>query len=124
MMCYFAISMLEEVCKQLKEAHITVADLKKIEQNSKQMEQLLCKSGSTLRDESEEGSAGVASSDWMLGVLQERMEEYKMLQHHQGLLLNLCQHVPKIKGGYMGIYNIFCLHCSCTRTSNYINTFK
>ena len=114
MMCYCAISKLEEVCKQLQEADITVADLEKMEQNSKQME-LLCKSGSTRQNESEEGSAGIVSSDWMLGVLQERLDEYKMLQHCRGLLLNLCRHVPKIKGRYMYVYTmLFCLYYMCT----------
>ena len=97
MICSIAISKLEEVYRQLEEADIRVADLKKIEENYKQME-LLCKSGTTQQDKSVKRSAGVLSGDMMLSILQKRMKEYQMLQHHQGLLLSLCQSISQIRG--------------------------
>ncbi len=86
--CLRAVSVLADMCDQVRRGNITLWDLRNITKAKEQMKQL-CQAASKNGAQKEQLSFKSVEA-----ALVSRMEEYRVFAEHQQHLSHLCNHIP------------------------------
>ena len=109
MMCVYAHTNLEQVCKQLIEGSISIKELQKISSKMEQMKRL-CTAASTNGNQKQEPQQQQFAFQNIKAALDQRMDEYKAFNRRKEHLATLCSRITvKVKGKSQ----VICLIMSC-----------
>ncbi len=90
-----AVTLLEEICRQIHTGDITMKELQKIGECMEQMKRL-CQAASKEGDKVEKGQL---SSKVIEKALLSRMKEFELFEGHRGQLSHLCDQIPDFVQG-------------------------
>lgn len=88
--CSCAVTMFEDVCKNIQKGDIPMEEMQKIKQKSSQMKRL-CEAVSLPGDEKRKQNMSFTDIDC---VVEQRMQEFKVFEEYKGQLCQLCSHIP------------------------------